>query len=97
MSAWIAGFRLGIDVFKDAEVIDYADPYGVFSVARRFDPELDVFLIAETLRPVQTQAGLMVLPYGYRAIAQQRTMEYQQAYNLYRQDIEVFAGYKHPI
>lgn len=62
----IAGFRLGIYVFKDAEVIDFAAPYGVFSVARRFDPELDVFLVAETLRPIQTQAGLTVLPnYGF--------------------------------
>ena len=57
-----AGFRLGIYVFKDAEVVDYAAPYGVFSVARRLDPELDVFLIAESQRPVQTQAGLTVLP-----------------------------------
>lgn len=57
-----AGFRLGVYVFKDAEVIDYAAPCGVFSVARRFDPELDVFLVAETLRPVQTQAGITVLP-----------------------------------
>jgi transcriptional regulator GlxA family with amidase domain len=58
----IAGFRLGVYVFKDAEVIDFAAPYGVFSVARRFDPELDVFLIADAARPVQTQAGLTVLP-----------------------------------
>jgi len=58
----VPGFRLGIYVFKDAEVIDYAAPYGVFSVARRFDPELDVFLVAEALRPIQTQAGLTVLP-----------------------------------
>lgn len=56
------GFRLGIYVFKDAEVVDYAAPYGVFSVARRFDPELDVFLIADSMRPVQTQAGLTVMP-----------------------------------
>jgi transcriptional regulator GlxA family with amidase domain len=56
------GFRLGIYVFKDAEVIDFAAPYGVFSVARRFDPELEVFLVAEAMRPVQTQAGLTVLP-----------------------------------
>lgn len=62
----MAGFRLGIYVFKDAEVIDYAAPYGVFSVARRFDPELDVFLVAENVRPVQTQAGFTVLPnYGF--------------------------------
>jgi transcriptional regulator GlxA family with amidase domain len=60
------GFRLGIYVFKDAEVVDYAAPFGVFSVARRFDPELDAFLVAESLRPVQTQAGLTVLPnYGF--------------------------------
>ena len=60
------GFRLGIYVFKEAEVIDFAAPYGVFAVARRFDPELDVFLVAENLRPIQTQAGLMVMPnYGF--------------------------------
>jgi transcriptional regulator GlxA family with amidase domain len=58
----IPGFRLGIYVFKDAEIVDYAAPYGVFSVARRFDPELEAFLVAEALRPVQTQAGLVVLP-----------------------------------
>jgi transcriptional regulator GlxA family with amidase domain len=61
-----AGFRLGIFVCKDAEVVDFAAPHGVFSVARRFDPELDAFLVAETLRPVQTQAGFTVLPnYGF--------------------------------
>ncbi|WP_019500452.1 DJ-1/PfpI family protein [Pseudanabaena sp. PCC 6802] len=66
MSHKIAGFRLGIYVFKDAEIVDYAAPYGVFSVARRFDPELDAFLIAENLRPVQTQAGFTVMPnYGF--------------------------------
>ena len=60
------GFRLGVYVFKDAEVVDFAAPYGVFSVARRLDPSLDAFLIAENLRPVQTQAGFTVLPnYGF--------------------------------
>ena len=58
----IAGFRLGVYIFKDAEVVDFAAPYGVFSVARRFDPELDAFLIADAVRPVQAQAGLTVLP-----------------------------------
>lgn len=57
-----AGFRLGIYVFKDVEIIDFAAPYGVFSVARRYDPELDVFLIADANRPVQAQAGFTVLP-----------------------------------
>ena len=56
------GFRLGIYVFKDAEIVDFAAPYGVFSVARRYDPDLDAFLIADAMRPVQTQAGFTVLP-----------------------------------
>jgi transcriptional regulator GlxA family with amidase domain len=56
------GFRLGIYVFKDAEIVDFAAPYGVFSVARRFDAELDAFLIADAMRPVQAQAGFTVLP-----------------------------------
>jgi transcriptional regulator GlxA family with amidase domain len=60
------GFRLGIYVFKDAEIVDFAAPYGVFSVARRNDPTLEVFLVAETMRPVQAQAGFTVLPnYGF--------------------------------
>ena len=56
------GFRLGVYVFKDAEIVDFTAPYGVFSVARRFDPELDAFLIADAARPVQAQAGFTVLP-----------------------------------
>ena len=58
----IPGFRLGIYVFKDAEIVDFAAPYGVFSVARRFEPELEAFFVADALRPVQTQAGFTVLP-----------------------------------
>jgi transcriptional regulator GlxA family with amidase domain len=57
-----SGFRLGIYVFKDVEIIDFAAPHGVFSVARRFDPELEAFLVADALRPVQAQAGFTVLP-----------------------------------
>lgn len=56
------GFRLGIYIFKDVEIVDFAVPHGVFAVARRFDPELDAFLIADALRPVQAQAGFTVLP-----------------------------------
>jgi transcriptional regulator GlxA family with amidase domain len=59
-------FRLGVYVCKEAEVVDFASPYGVFSVARRLNPEIEVTLIAETLRPVQTQSGFTVLPnYGF--------------------------------
>lgn len=60
------GFRLGIYVCKDAEIVDFAAPHGVFAVARRFDPELEAFLIADAMRPVQAQAGFTVLPnYGF--------------------------------
>src|SRR5205823_7170755 len=58
----VPGFRLGIYVFKDVEIVDFAAPHGVFSVARRFDPELEAFLIADAMRPVQAQAGFTVLP-----------------------------------
>src|SRR5262245_10828699 len=56
------GFRLGIYIFKDAEIVDFAAPHGVFSVARRLDPELDAFLIADAMRPVQAQAGFTLMP-----------------------------------
>ncbi len=56
------GFRLGIYICKDLEIVDFAAPYGVFSVARRLDPELDAFFVAESMRPVQAQAGFTVLP-----------------------------------
>lgn len=58
----ISGFRLGIFVFKDAEIVDFAAPHGVFSVAKRLDPELDAFLIADAMKPVQAQAGFTVQP-----------------------------------
>ena len=57
-----SGFSVGIYVFKDVEIVDFAAPHGVFSVARRIDPELDAFLIADAMRPVQAQAGFTVLP-----------------------------------
>ncbi|HWK37847.1 MAG TPA: DJ-1/PfpI family protein [Hyphomicrobium sp.] len=57
-----AGFRLGVYICKDLEIVDFAAPYGVFSVARRFDPELDAFFVAESMRPAQAQAGFTVLP-----------------------------------
>jgi transcriptional regulator GlxA family with amidase domain len=56
------GFRLGIYLCKELEIVDFAAPYGVFSVARRFDPELEAFFVAESLRPVCAQAGFTVLP-----------------------------------
>ncbi len=59
------GKRLGIYIFDNAEVIDWATPTGVFAVARRMDPELETFLIGDTQSPVVATAGLRVTPkYG---------------------------------
>ncbi|WP_144637752.1 DJ-1/PfpI family protein [Bordetella genomosp. 13] len=61
----LSGFRLGIYVYRDAEILDYAAPYGVLSVARRYDPEIDICAIGDTLQAVSTASGLTVLPaYG---------------------------------
>ncbi len=57
--------RLGIYVFDGVEVIDFTAPFGVFAVAQRMDPELDVFLVGDSGCPVQTTASLTVTPrYG---------------------------------
>src|SRR5438270_13924450 len=58
----VAGFRLGIYVFKDAEIVDFAAPHGVFSVVRRFDPALDAFHIADAMRLLSPQPGLTAMP-----------------------------------
>jgi len=54
--------RLGIYIFNGAEVVDWAGPVGVFAVARRMDPELDAFLIGDSLVPVMATANLSVNP-----------------------------------
>ncbi len=54
--------RLGIYIFHGAEIIDWAGPIGVFAVARRMDPELDAFLIGDSLVPVMATANLSVNP-----------------------------------
>ena len=54
--------RLGIYIYNGAEVIDWAAPVGVFAVARRMDPELDVFLSATPLVPVMATGNLTVQP-----------------------------------
>lgn len=59
------GKRLGIYVFDGVEVIDFTAPFGVFAVAQRMDPELDVFLVGDTPETVQATAGLKATPrYG---------------------------------
>ncbi|VVM04644.1 Isonitrile hydratase [Methylacidimicrobium cyclopophantes] len=54
--------RLGIYVFDGVEVIDFTAPLGVFAVARRLDPELDAFLLGDTLTPVKTTGNMLVIP-----------------------------------
>ncbi len=54
--------RLGIYIYNGAEVIDWAGPVGVFAVARRMDPEIDVFLVGDSLTPVMATGNLKVEP-----------------------------------
>ncbi len=61
--------KLGILVFDEIEVLDFAGPYEVFSVARlneesrRSEPSpFEVILIAQFDRPVVVTGGMKVLP-----------------------------------
>lgn len=54
--------RLGIYVFDGVEVVDFTAPVGVFAVAQRMDPELDVFLIGDSASPIKTTANMRVTP-----------------------------------
>ncbi|WP_461517390.1 DJ-1/PfpI family protein [Porticoccus sp.] len=61
--------KLGILVFDEIEVLDFAGPYEVFSVARlneesrRSEPSpFEVILIAQFDRPVVATGGMKVLP-----------------------------------
>lgn len=61
--------RVGILVFADVEVLDFAGPFEVFSVcrldeARRFEEPspFEVVLVAESTGPVRATGGLRVLP-----------------------------------
>lgn len=61
---------VGIYLYDDVEVLDFAGPFEVFSTAARLAqrqqpdaPKLfEVFIIAETLRPVRARGGLTVQP-----------------------------------
>ena len=54
--------RLGVYIFHGAEIVDWAGPLGVFAVARRMEPELDAFLIGDSLSPVMATANLLANP-----------------------------------
>jgi transcriptional regulator GlxA family with amidase domain len=61
---------VGIYIFNDVEVLDFAGPFEVFSVASRAwsrlhpnsEPPFNVFTIGETQQPVKARGGLMVTP-----------------------------------
>lgn len=55
-------FRLGVYVFDQAGVLDFAAPYGVFSVARQLDPGLEVVVLGQSRDAVTAASGLTVLP-----------------------------------
>lgn len=56
--------QVAILVFPDAEVLDFAGPYEVFSVAgsRADPPAFRVFLVAETLDVILARNGFKVVP-----------------------------------
>ena len=61
---------VGIFVFADVEVLDFAGPYEVFTTASRVhrrscpsDPDpFKVFIIGQTGTPIRARAGLSVHP-----------------------------------
>jgi transcriptional regulator GlxA family with amidase domain len=61
--------KIGIYIYDEAEVLDFAGPYEVFSTASRIpngDPKFQVFLIGETGNMVTARAGFKVQPdYGF--------------------------------
>ncbi|MCW7469618.1 DJ-1/PfpI family protein [Leptospira kanakyensis] len=56
--------QIGILVFPEVEVMDFAGPFEVFSIAETKEQKklCNVFLVAENLSPVKARNGLMVLP-----------------------------------
>ncbi|HBQ99072.1 MAG: DJ-1/PfpI family protein [Roseofilum sp. SBFL] len=57
--------NIGIYIYEEAEVLDFSDPFEVFSTAARLSEEVDlfnVFLVAESNEPIKARGGYMVLP-----------------------------------
>jgi transcriptional regulator GlxA family with amidase domain len=56
--------RVGIFIFDNVEVLDFAGPYEVFTTATRVAkaPLFEVFTIAAGSDPVRARAGLLVCP-----------------------------------
>lgn len=59
----IRKIRVGIFVFNDVEVLDFAGPFEVFSLAEKDSLKLfEVFTISETGEAISARNGLKVLP-----------------------------------
>ena len=60
----LAGMRIGIALFEDAEELDFAGPWEVLAAWARQWPDdgVEVFTVADTLEPVRCAKGLRVLP-----------------------------------
>lgn len=63
-------YNVGIFLFSEIEVLDFAGPYEVFTTATRvlarqnssFAPAFNVFSVAETAAPVTSRPGLKFVP-----------------------------------
>lgn len=54
---------IAIYIYDNAEVLDFAGPFEVFSTAKRLAKlDWNVILIAETLNPVVARGGFKVIP-----------------------------------
>src|SRR5262245_14771652 len=53
--------RFGIVVYDDVEPIDIGATYGVLSMARRIEPSVEMFLVAERAGAVRWASGLEVI------------------------------------
>lgn len=58
--------QVGIFIFDNVEVLDFAGPYEVFTCATRVNqgknPLFNVFTVGETLKPIHARAGLKIDP-----------------------------------
>lgn len=58
--------QVGIFIFDNVEVLDFAGPYEVFTCASRVNqgetPLFNVFTVGETLKPIHARAGLKIDP-----------------------------------
>src|SRR5947209_8082383 len=60
----LAGMRIGIALFAEAEELDFAGPWEVLAAWSRQYPEdgVEVLTVADSLEPVRCAKGLRVLP-----------------------------------